>query len=95
MATPIVHCACCVASFPPDEGQLGDICPVCGWECDILEGDDLDWSSANKDYLSIFRTAWFHSVDVKAQRAFCSRMMIVKRNERWAKLDAGMPSSGL
>lgn len=90
------HCACCVASYPPGEGQLGDICPLCGWECDTLDTsveDAMEWSTANKDFLPIFRTAWFHSIDVSAQRAFCSRVMIKKKNDIWQKLDAGIPSS--
>lgn len=97
---PIAHCACCLATFPPDEGKQGDKCPLCGWECDKLETETIvngtpvdDWSWANGAMLSMFRTAWFHSVACDMQRAFCVRAMIKKRNEVWQKLDQGMPSS--
>lgn len=87
-----VQCACCLASYPPDEGQLGDTCPLCGWECDTIEGE-AEWSSANKECLPIFRTAWFHSVTVEAQRAYVIRACVTKRAAVWQKLDAGIPVS--
>ena len=56
---PPRECECCYHVFPEGEGQLGDICPACGWECDALEececGED-DYSSANHACLSATQT---------------------------------------
>ena len=51
-------CECCTATFPEDDGQLGDICSQCGWECDLIE--DNGWSSANGWILSEFQFLWRH-----------------------------------
>jgi hypothetical protein len=57
---PIVRtCDCCGATFPGDEGQLGDICAECGWECDFLEEEcecgSNDYSSANHECIKLAR----------------------------------------
>lgn len=80
----IAYCQCCVASFPPDEGQLGDICPVCNWECDNLEFNPSEegieaYSSANKTTLQLHRTIWYHGLSKKEQTAFLSR--VAKRRQ--------------
>lgn len=40
-----MNCIICFHTFAEGEGQLGDICPHCGWEADAVEEDG--WSSAN------------------------------------------------
>ena len=56
---PPRECECCGYIFPEGDGHLGDFCPECNWECDLLEecegcGGD-DYSSANHACLSAYR----------------------------------------
>lgn len=38
-------CVCCGETFPEGEGQLGDICTECGWECDETEADGFSFAN--------------------------------------------------
>ena len=59
-----MECECCGTEFPADEGQLGDICTECHWECDTLEDIDYDdmvlfgYSAANNATLNDWRRAY-------------------------------------
>ena len=43
-----------------------DICPVCNWQCDVVQNDDPDYAGgANKMRLNQAREAWKNGKNVE------------------------------
>jgi hypothetical protein len=73
-------CACCSQHFPEaDDGQLGDPCPVCNWEVDVLDG--RGYSDANHTTLRLARARWFRRATKRLGSTVPARTRKFWRNE--------------
>lgn len=69
------QCKCCFSSMDGGRGCLGEICSVCHWEEDALEGR-YEYSSANGSTLKSHRRAWLKTLTREQKASFTFRRIL-------------------